>query len=806
MTTIRTKIRRNIKAISPVIATLLMIAITVIASLGAYAWIQGYLNFTTNNVEQAIQIQSIAVDPSTNNLVVYVQNVGRGTAQINSKSVYINGELEELTSINGDTQPTYPFLLSVGMTATITVNYLVDSTEHIVVKMTTANGQFTEISSSISNTLTKKTVYAVVCIDTEFLSPNGHYDYLGTTNPNPTFYMSEYSKTVPMEAAAVFDNHFRSSYVDSYGTPVKLTWFAEMDFLMSKGNFVWGDGSSAGVSGYTAIYDILMNNWGAEIQRYGDTFEYHHHFMIYDGTWQNPTSDISSDTYDYQMSALDHMIIDDSFYPSAWRTGNNMMSPGLSNWLEQWIPFDFTTTVPSGTWYPIHEAGNNRWTISSENPPTQNGANAAFETAKESGSAIYSFWCHDRNNLVSTIDAMQQYLEAAASNPSYQGITFQYVSAKEAMQKVLHINDLTPPTLTLTSNNNDYTIKSNERLWANHPYVALKLADGSYTHIDCTASGTNTWTFNAPPSTVISQNVATQAQGSNGLSIDSATASNSQSYHVPHDAIDGDDTVMSFWDSTPGSLIVSPQWLKLDLGSVQTFSSVRTHFYDADGRSYRYKIDVSVDGSTWINKVPEKTGTSVMWDSFSSVSARYVRITVTSNTANPYAHIVEVNVGAFSPSVTASSSENGHTAELAINGIDFSYDFWKSNTQTSLATSPQSLTVDIRSSTAISKITTHFDDAGNSYTYKIESSTDGSSWVTIVPTKTGTGTVTDQFTQTTAEFFKVTISGNSGGNFAQIQETKIYHEESLPTPDIRVIGLAGSDLSGNTGVKVINVP
>ena len=38
-----TKIRRNIKAISPVISVLLMIAVAVVASLVVYAWVMGFV-------------------------------------------------------------------------------------------------------------------------------------------------------------------------------------------------------------------------------------------------------------------------------------------------------------------------------------------------------------------------------------------------------------------------------------------------------------------------------------------------------------------------------------------------------------------------------------------------------------------------------------------------------------------------------------------------------------------------------------------------------------------------------------------
>ncbi len=48
------------RAISPVIATLLMIAIAVVASLVTYAWVMGYMNFPTEKTGKAIQIQSVS--------------------------------------------------------------------------------------------------------------------------------------------------------------------------------------------------------------------------------------------------------------------------------------------------------------------------------------------------------------------------------------------------------------------------------------------------------------------------------------------------------------------------------------------------------------------------------------------------------------------------------------------------------------------------------------------------------------------------------------------------------------------------
>jgi len=83
-----TKFRRSVKGISPVISVLLMIAIAVAASLVAYAWVMGYMDFTTTKVGKTIQIQSVSLDTNT----VYVQNVG--DADVVITDLYVNGELD----------------------------------------------------------------------------------------------------------------------------------------------------------------------------------------------------------------------------------------------------------------------------------------------------------------------------------------------------------------------------------------------------------------------------------------------------------------------------------------------------------------------------------------------------------------------------------------------------------------------------------------------------------------------------------------------------------------------------------------
>jgi len=138
------KFRKNTRAISPVIATLLMIAIAVVASLVTYAWVMGYMNFQTEKTGKAIQIQSVSnqtgTSPNPNTLTLYVQNVGDSPVTFTAQSVFINGAL---APSDAATNP----ILAAGSTKTIvatlspsqpagTVSFTVD------LKVTTQDGTF----------------------------------------------------------------------------------------------------------------------------------------------------------------------------------------------------------------------------------------------------------------------------------------------------------------------------------------------------------------------------------------------------------------------------------------------------------------------------------------------------------------------------------------------------------------------------------------------------------------------------------------------------------------------------------------
>jgi len=77
------------KAISPVVATLLLILIAVAASVIVYVWITGYLGASTPastpELQEKIKIEAISY--SDNTLTIYVRNIGDVGANITAAYV-----------------------------------------------------------------------------------------------------------------------------------------------------------------------------------------------------------------------------------------------------------------------------------------------------------------------------------------------------------------------------------------------------------------------------------------------------------------------------------------------------------------------------------------------------------------------------------------------------------------------------------------------------------------------------------------------------------------------------------------------
>ena len=113
----------------------------------------------------------------------------------------------------------------------------------------------------------------------------------------------------------------------------------------------------------------------------------------------------------------------------------------------------------------------------------------------------------------------------------------------------------------------------------------------------------------------------------------------------PAIAVDGKaDNVDSYWDGGEG-----PHWLQVDLGKVQPINFINVITYWDGGRYYQLTADASVDGTTWKKVLDFSTNTTPATAAgysgkFAETPARYVRVNMLKNSANPSVHIVELIV------------------------------------------------------------------------------------------------------------------------------------------------------------------
>jgi flagellin-like protein len=107
------------KAISPILATLLLIVIAVAAIVVTYAWVMTYTSTTTT--QAGIYLRKDSVSWQSNTIIIYVRNTG--TADATLDAVYIgNSSTNQALHTNVTYNPSSKAVLKDGGTITVTVN------------------------------------------------------------------------------------------------------------------------------------------------------------------------------------------------------------------------------------------------------------------------------------------------------------------------------------------------------------------------------------------------------------------------------------------------------------------------------------------------------------------------------------------------------------------------------------------------------------------------------------------------------------------------------------------------------------
>lgn len=330
----------------------------------------------------------------------------------------------------------------------------------------------------------------------------------------------------------VMDPAWRNQFKDSFGQPIKLTWW------MMGGN-IYRDADNLNVPVANTMTLHLMKKYhGAAIEQFGDELSLHYHtyrWSDYNGNgtyYWNQTRTFNECRADFDVT-LAQYLLEEGVFPVTFRSGWHFMDQDWQQYLNQLIPFCFHDNYPvTVPWYtslgpvagiedwshapsafvPFHPSTNDYevpgdiggWNVRSVKIQqlSQTIVDQIFSQAANGTNQVACFWDHLPESFVANISRLGGFVSLAAS--SQPAVSFRYCTATEAMQRWLGITNPVPPALeisqALQGQAVTLSITSSVPIFQEKPFVCLRDVFQQYTNLTqlCVASGSNSWAVTLP--------------------------------------------------------------------------------------------------------------------------------------------------------------------------------------------------------------------------------------------------------------------------------------------------------------------
>ncbi|NQV41771.1 MAG: T9SS type A sorting domain-containing protein [Candidatus Marinimicrobia bacterium] len=372
--------------------------------------------------------------------------------------------------------------------------------------------------------LESATVYLVLGSDTAI------WDGMAVNRYHNTYNQALYTDP-SMNTYEVMDPAFRAQFVDSYGQPMKMTWW-----MMAGNIFRYATNRNFPVPNIMTMY-LMKKYHGENVIINGDELSLHYHTFFWsdydqDGMYfwnQSLTFGESRDDFDVTLAQF---LLEADVFPVSFRSGWHFMDNEWQHYLNEILPYSMHNAWPANhvdveepldntynwsespsTFVPFQPSLDNymvpgdgpAWNVRSVSFGQVAGSsimNNIFEAASNGTDQVACLWAHlPESDFPEKMAEMNQLAHAAAD--LYPDVDFRYCTAIEAMQLWRGTIDGTPPEITVTSqgteDNRSYQISSNEPLYMPQPYVAVKYRDESYGKIECIQQSDLTWTTEIIP-------------------------------------------------------------------------------------------------------------------------------------------------------------------------------------------------------------------------------------------------------------------------------------------------------------------
>lgn len=320
----------------------------------------------------------------------------------------------------------------------------------------------------------------------------------------------------------VMQPSYRSSFSDSYGNKLKLTWW-----LMCGNIFRYATNKNIPVANLIVPYEA-KKYYGDLFSEYGDELTLHYHTFVWsdydkDGIYYwNQAKEFKESKDDFYFT-LAQLLLEENIFPVSFRSGWNHMCNEWQTELDKLIPYsmhnespsfrledsepidniydwrlasqEFIPYRPSPDNYQLNGKGKG-WNLHSKyvGSVSQKLMNDIFEKAKTQDQVV-CLWGHVWDDLfpeyVKRIDTL------ANNSASRSNVKFKYCSAVEGMNLWRKSQDSIAPQIffnELVENGEvKFQVATDETIFQPHPFFAVKFLDESYQVIELVNMGTNSW-------------------------------------------------------------------------------------------------------------------------------------------------------------------------------------------------------------------------------------------------------------------------------------------------------------------------